>query len=84
MAPRTIGAGTNNELDAIASCILGGTSPLGGNGTIIGAMLGSLIIASLANGMSVMNAAPFWQYIVRGLVLILAVYFDVATRKCRR
>jgi D-xylose transport system permease protein len=84
VAAGTIGAGTNYELDAIASCILGGTSPLGGSGTIIGAMLGSLIIASLANGMSVMNVAPFWQYIVRGLVLILAVYLDVATRKGRR
>jgi len=84
VAAGTIGAGTNYELDAIASCILGGTSPLGGSGTIIGAMLGSLIIASLANGMSVMNVAPFWQYIVRGGVLILAVYLDVATRKGRR
>ncbi|MFI5368554.1 MAG: sugar ABC transporter permease [Spirochaetia bacterium] len=84
VAAGTIGAGTNYELDAIASCILGGTSPLGGSGTIIGAMLGSLIIASLANGMSVMNVAPFWQYIVRGAVLILAVYLDVATRKGRR
>jgi len=84
VAAGTIGAGTNYELDAIASCILGGTSPLGGSGTIIGAMLGSLIIASLANGMSVMNVAPFWQYIVRGMVLILAVYLDVATRKGRR
>jgi D-xylose transport system permease protein len=84
VAAGTIGAGTNYELDAIASCILGGTSPLGGSGTIIGAMLGSLIIASLANGMSVMNVAPFWQYIVRGGVLILAVYLDVVTRKGRR
>ena len=44
-----------------------------GAGTIVGAILGSLIIASLANGMSVMIVAPFWQYIVRGSVLILAV-----------
>jgi D-xylose transport system permease protein len=84
VAAGTIGAGTNYELDAIASCILGGTSPLGGSGTIVGAILGSLIIASLANGMSVMNVAPFWQYIVRGSVLILAVYLDVATKKGRR
>ena len=46
-------------------------------------MIGSLIMASLANGMSVMNVAPFWQYIICGLVLILAVYLDVATRKNR-
>jgi len=84
VAAGTIGAGTNYELDAIASCILGGTSPLGGSGTIVGAILGSLIIASLANGMSVMNVAPFWQYIVRGGVLILAVYLDVATKRGRR
>jgi D-xylose transport system permease protein len=84
VAAGTIGAGTNYELDAIASCILGGTSPLGGSGTIVGAILGSLIIASLANGMSVMNVLPFWQYVVRGAVLILAVYLDVATKKGRR
>jgi D-xylose transport system permease protein len=84
VAAGTIGAGQNYELDAIASCILGGCSPLGGSGTIIGAMVGSLIMASLSNGMSVMNMDIFWQYIVKGLVLIFAVYVDVASNKSSR
>ena len=54
----TIAAGTGYELDAIAACILGGTSPLGGVGTIPGALIGALIIASLTNGMQMMNFAP--------------------------
>ena len=83
VAAGTIGAGLNYELDAIASCILGGTSTLGGVGTVYGAVMGSLIMASLANGMSVMNMDIFWQYIIKGLVLILAVYIDVATKKTR-
>jgi D-xylose transport system permease protein len=81
VAAGTIGAGTNYELDAIASCILGGTSTLGGSGTVGGAMIGSLIMASLANGMSVMNMDVFWQYVIKGMVLILAVFLDVATKK---
>lgn len=83
VAAGTIGAGLNYELDAIASCILGGTSTLGGVGTVYGAIMGSLIMASLANGMSVMNMDIFWQYIIKGFVLILAVYIDVATKKTR-
>ncbi len=83
VAAGTIGAGLNYELDAIASCILGGTSTLGGEGTVFGALIGSLIMASLANGMSVMNMDIFWQYIIKGLVLILAVYIDVATKKTK-
>ncbi len=53
----TIAAGTGYELDAIAACILGGTSPLGGVGTIPGALIGALIIASLTTGLQMMNVA---------------------------
>ena len=81
VAAGTIGGGTNFELDTIASCILGGTSTLGGAGTVFGAIVGSLIMASLANGMSVMNMDIFWQYIIKGLVLIFAVFVDVASKK---
>ncbi len=79
----TIAAGTGYELDAIAACILGGTSTLGGEGTIFGAMIGSLIMASLTNGLQIMNVAPAWQYVLKGLVLVLAVYSDVYFKKNR-
>ena len=81
VAAGTVNAGINYELDTIASCVIGGTSLAGGKGTIIGAMVGSLIMASIVNGMSVMNLAIFWQYIVKGLVLIGAVYIDVISNR---
>ena len=73
----TIAAGAGYELDAIASCILGGTSTLGGIGTIQGAMIGALIIASLSTGLQMMNVAPAWQYVLKAIVLVLAVLADV-------
>ena len=79
----TIAAGTGYELDAIAACILGGTSPLGGVGTIFGAMIGSLIMASLTNGLQIMNVQAAWLYVIKGLVLVLAVYADVYFKKNR-
>ena len=79
----TIAAGTGYELDAIAACILGGTSPLGGVGTIPGALIGALIIASLTNGMQMMNFAPAWQYVVKAIILVLAVLLDVYFKRTR-
>ncbi len=81
VAAGTVNAGVNYELETIASCVIGGTSLMGGKGTIIGAMVGSLIMASIVNGMSVMNMNIFWQYIVKGMVLIVAVYIDVVSNK---
>lgn len=81
VAAGTTGGGANYELEAIAACVIGGTSLMGGEGTIVGAIVGSLIMASLLNGMSVMNMPIFWQFIIRGLVLILAVYVDVLSKK---
>jgi len=77
----TIAAGQGYELDAIASCVLGGTSTLGGSGTIFGALMGALIMASLNTGLQMMNVAPAWQYVLRGLVLVLAVITDVYFKK---
>jgi len=77
----TIAAGYGYELDAIAACILGGTSPLGGVGTVFGAIVGSLIMASLTNGLQIMNVAAAWQYVLKGIVLVLAVYADVYLKK---
>jgi D-xylose transport system permease protein len=79
----TIAAGSGYELDAIASCILGGTSTLGGEGTVFGVIIGSLIMASLTNGLQMMNVQPAWQYLLKGLVLVLAVYADVYLKKKR-
>jgi D-xylose transport system permease protein len=77
----TIAAGTGYELYVIAGCILGGTSTLGGVGTIFGAMVGALIMASVTNGLQIMNVPSSWQYVVNGLVLVIAVYADVYFKK---
>ena len=74
-------AGTLMELDAIASCVIGGTSLMGGRGTVFGAVLGALILASLDNGMSLLNVESYAQYIVKGAVLVAAVGFDMLGRK---
>ncbi|MCG2783932.1 MAG: sugar ABC transporter permease [Anaerolineae bacterium] len=79
----TVAAGEGYELDAIAACILGGTSTLGGEGTIFGAMIGGLIMASLTNGLQMLNVPAAYQYVVKGAVLILAVYADVYFKKNR-
>ena len=74
-------AGTLMELDAIASCVIGGTSLMGGRGTVFGAVLGALILASLDNGMSLLNVENWAQYVVKGAVLVAAVGFDMFGRR---
>lgn len=83
LASATPAAGTLWELDAIASCIIGGTSTLGGSGTIIGAIIGAFVIGSINNGLFLLNAPFELQYIVKGLVLVLAVWFDISSKKRR-
>ena len=70
-------AGNLGELDAIASCFIGGASSRGGVGTVYGALIGALIMASLDNGMSMLGVDTFWQMIVKGSILLLAVFVDV-------
>jgi len=70
-------AGTMGELDAIAACFIGGTSMRGGSGTVYGALIGALVMASLDNGMSMLDVDAFWQMIVKGSILVLAVWIDV-------
>ena len=77
----TTSAGQNAELDAIASAVIGGTSLMGGEGTILGAIIGALVMTSLDNGMSLMNMDITYQYIIKGLILLFAVWVDIATRK---
>jgi len=69
------------ELDAIAACVIGGASLMGGRGTVLGVIFGSLIIASLVNGMTLMAVYPDTKYIARGVVLALAVLLDVKLSK---
>ncbi len=76
-------AGNIAELDAIAACVIGGASLAGGVGTVIGAVIGAFIMASLDNGMSMMDVPTFWQYVVKGTILLLAVWMDSATKQKR-
>ncbi len=69
------------ELDAIAACVIGGTSLNGGRGKVVGVLFGALIMASLLNGMTLMAVAPEFKYVARGVVLVLAVWMDVALSK---
>jgi putative multiple sugar transport system permease protein len=77
----TTTAGTLFELDAIAASFVGGVSAAGGVGTVIGALIGALVMSSLTNGMNLMGIDISYQYIVRAVVLAGAVIFDVSTRK---
>ena len=74
-------AGQLFELDAIASVFIGGASMSGGIGTVIGAIVGGLVMGVINNGMSLMNIGADWQYVVKALVLLLAVFYDIYTRQ---
>jgi D-xylose transport system permease protein len=73
--------GTMFELDAIASVVIGGTSLAGGSGTIGGTIIGTLIIGVLNNGMSLLGISTFYQLIIKGFIIILAVWFDVLQKR---
>jgi D-xylose transport system permease protein len=74
-------AGTLLELDAIAACVIGGASLAGGRGTVLGACLGALFMASLDNGMSLRNVPDFVQDVIKGSILVVAVGFDVMGKR---
>ncbi|ATD54482.1 ABC transporter permease [Clostridium chauvoei] len=74
-------AGTGFELDAIAAVVIGGTSLSGGEGKISGTIIGALIIGVLNNGLNLMNVSPFYQLIVKGLVILIAVLLDKKDRR---
>lgn len=73
-------AGVNFELDAIAACFIGGASTSGGIGTVVGAMVGGLLMGVLNNGMSIMGISIDWQQAIKGFVLLGAVAFDVYSK----
>lgn len=70
-------AGTGFELDVIAACFIGGASATGGLGTVIGAIIGALVMGVMNNGMSIMGVGIDWQQAIKGMVLLFAVFFDV-------
>jgi putative multiple sugar transport system permease protein len=74
-------AGNLFELDAIAACYIGGVSAGGGIGTVIGVVVGGLVMGAINNGMLLMNLGTHYQYVVRASIVLLAVFYDVYTRR---
>lgn len=74
-------AALNYEFDAIIGVILGGTSFSGGIGTIAGAVVGCVVMGILANIMNLINISPNWQYVVKGIIILIAVVLDATTKK---
>ena len=77
-------AGMSYELDAIAAAVLGGTSLAGGVGTMVGTLIGALIIGVMNNGMNMLSVPYFYQLIVKGLVILIAVWLDVRAKQAKR
>jgi ribose transport system permease protein len=73
--------GLGYELDAIAAAVIGGTSLAGGRGTILGTIIGAFIMSVLTNGLRVMGVQEEWKIVVTGIIIIVAVYVDIALRK---
>lgn len=74
-------AGVSYELDAIAACVIGGASLAGGSGRASGTLIGAILLAVIRNGLNILNVSSFWQQVVIGLVIALAVGFDVLREK---
>ncbi|WP_207535185.1 ABC transporter permease [Desertivirga arenae] len=74
-------AGVSYELDSIAAVVIGGTSLAGGKGSVLGTVLGAIIIGVLNNGLVLLNVSPFWQQVVKGAVILLAVIIDKSNSK---
>jgi D-xylose transport system permease protein len=77
-------AGELFELDAIAAVVIGGTSLLGGVGTVSGSILGAFFIGTLNNGMSLLDVTEFYQKVIKGVIIILAVWFDMRQGKAKK
>jgi ribose transport system permease protein len=76
-------AAVGYELDAIAAVVIGGASLMGGYGKISGTFIGALVLVVIRNGLNLLNVSSFWQQVVIGVVIALAVGFDVIRRKTR-
>jgi ribose transport system permease protein len=75
--------GAGYELDAIAAVVIGGTSLSGGEGSILGTIIGAFIISTLTNGLRIMSVPQEWQIVVTGCIVILAVFLDILRRRSR-
>jgi ribose transport system permease protein len=73
--------GTSAEMDAIAAVVIGGTSMSGGRGTLMGTVIGAVIIGVLNNGMNLLGINTSWQYVVQGVVILIALYIDYLRNK---
>jgi len=73
--------GDGMELQSIGAVVLGGTNLFGGEGTVIGTVVGALIMGVLGNGLNLLNVSAFWQRVVNGLVIIAVVVFDQWRRR---
>jgi ribose transport system permease protein len=73
--------GLGYELDAIAAVVIGGTSLSGGRGTVLGTIIGAFIMSVLTNGLRVMGVQEEWKIVITGIIIIVAVYVDIALRK---
>jgi ribose transport system permease protein len=78
------GLGQGYELDAIAAAVIGGTSLSGGEGSILGTVIGAFIISTLTNGLRILSVPQEWQTVVTGGIVILAVYLDIVRRRQQR
>ena len=79
----TVSIGELMELDAVAACVIGGTSLKGGRGTVLGTLFGAAVMATLLNGMTLLAITPEWKLIARGTALVAAVLFDVQSTRNR-
>ena len=79
----TVSVGELMELDAVAACVIGGTSLKGGRGSVLGTLFGAAVMATLLNGMTLMAITPEWKLIARGSALVAAVLFDVRNARGR-
>ncbi len=75
--------GLGYELDAIAAAVIGGVSLSGGEGTILGTIIGAFIISTLTNGLRILSVPQEWQIVVTGLIIILSVYLDIIRRRAK-
>jgi ribose transport system permease protein len=73
--------GQGYELDAIAAVVIGGTSLSGGEGSILGTVIGAFVISVLTNGLRIMSVPQEWQMVVTGAIIIVAVFLDMIRRR---
>ena len=72
-------SGSSYEMDAIGACFIGGASAYGGSGSVVGIVIGAILLGTINQGMSIYGLDNNWQYVVKGVVLLLAVVFDVVS-----